>query len=277
MSIILDSGGIISDRGGIIITDGIDSDALAYIDAVKAAGATVSGTQVRQIDSFYKTAKLSYYTSIKRLYLPIWGVAAANAIDMIGLTSGTFSGGVTHGAGFVQGNGSTGYFSLETTYSGLGLTDTDCMQFAGLKADTGASTMCLIGVAPDVGHCFDIQTQGGSGSRITAARGLANFSLATPAGDHLGIFVSIGNTGGGTYKLARRSSSGITQYSDTVAFGSLPTETIHAMKLGAPDLFYHTGEVILYGVGTALSDANTAAFSLALKNLWEGTTGLTLP
>lgn len=282
---ILSGTGILDGRGmlfqsGIIVPPlvSLDPDAAAYIALVEAAGAAPDAAQKTVISDFYVAAKAEgYYTSLKRIYLPIWGVAAANAIDMIGGTSGTFVGGVTHGAGYVQGNGSTGYFNLGATYGGLGLTDTDCMQFAGLKAETGSSTMCLIGVAPDIGHCFDIQTQGNSGERLCSIRGLGNESTATPTGDHLGIFISVGNTGGGTRRLTRRATSGVDHYTGVSTYGAIPVETIHAMKLGAPDLFYHTGEMILWGVGTALSETLAATFSLHLKNLWEGCTGLTLP
>jgi hypothetical protein len=91
---------------------GLDPDAKGYIDAVVTAGATVSATQKKAINTFVKTGKSDgWYSSIKRMYLPIWASAAPNAIDMIGRTSGTFNGTVTHGAGYVQGDGSTGYFN----------------------------------------------------------------------------------------------------------------------------------------------------------------------
>jgi hypothetical protein len=87
----------------------LDPDARAYIAAVETAGGTVSATQRTAVSDFYRAGKSAgWYSSIKRLYLPIWASAAPNAIDMIGLTSGTFIGTVTHAAGYAQGDGTTG-------------------------------------------------------------------------------------------------------------------------------------------------------------------------
>jgi hypothetical protein len=105
----------------------LDPDAKAYIAAVETAGATVSGGQKAAINTFFKTGKSEgWYSNIKRLYLPIWAAAAPNAIDMIDLGSGTFNGGVTHAAGYVQGNGSTGYFDTGSTATAKGLSDASC-------------------------------------------------------------------------------------------------------------------------------------------------------
>jgi len=116
--------------GGMV--GGLDPSAKGYIDAVTAAGATVTSAQRGYINNFYKSAKADYYTSLKRLYLPIWGVAAANAIDMIGLTSGTFVGGVTHASGYITGNGTTGYFNA-ANFGTLGLTETNFHSVVGIK------------------------------------------------------------------------------------------------------------------------------------------------
>ena len=49
-------------------TSGLDPSAKAYINAVVAAGATVSGAQRTAINNFYKTGKSDgWYSSLKRL------------------------------------------------------------------------------------------------------------------------------------------------------------------------------------------------------------------
>lgn len=72
---------------------------------------TLTKVKLDALDTFIRTGKSDgWYSSIKRMYLPIWAAAAPNAICMTSLTSGTFNGTVTHAAGYVQGDGSTGYF-----------------------------------------------------------------------------------------------------------------------------------------------------------------------
>lgn len=255
-----------------------DADAAAYIAAVEAAGATVSGAQASAVNDFYVSAKAdNYYTSLKRLYLPIWGVAAANAIDMITGASGTFNGGVTHSAGYVQGNGTTGYFDLGESFTEIGCSDTSVSVFGGLKSEPlTASDATIIGVAPAAGTIMQLYTNGGSGDRYCVVRGLDNTTSSTSTSNsHTGIFV--GSIDASNRRLTRRDSSGVTNFTNATTGGTLPSEDVTALRLGAPAVQYHGGEMILWGVGTSLSQANAEAFTLHLKNLWETATGLTLP
>lgn len=80
----------------------LDADAAAYIDALVSGGATVTSVQSDAIDTFIRAEKSgSRWDLIKRLYLPIWELAAPNAICMRSLTSGTFVNGWTHNMGEV--------------------------------------------------------------------------------------------------------------------------------------------------------------------------------
>jgi hypothetical protein len=89
----------------------LDPDARAYIAAVETAGGTVSATQRTAVSDFYRAGKSAgWYSSIKRLYLPIWAAAAPNAICMTRADQRHVQ---RHGdswRGYVQGDGSTGYF-----------------------------------------------------------------------------------------------------------------------------------------------------------------------
>jgi len=103
--------------------ESLDPDAAAYIAAVRAAGGTVSGGQATAISNFAILGKADgWFTSVKRFYLPIWGVAAANAVDLIARGRGTFVGGVTHSSGFVTFNGTTGAFRDNATITSHGST-----------------------------------------------------------------------------------------------------------------------------------------------------------
>jgi len=254
---------------------GQDPSAADYIAAVRAAGATVTSSQVGEINTFYKAAKSGgYYTSLKRLYLPIWGVAAANAIDMIGLTSGTFSGGVTHGAGFVQGNGTTGYFDSATSPTDISLDMTGATMFRLIyEAITGNNYIGAISGA-------DGFWLGSNGTNCVAIIGaVAGISVAN---DERGILLT-SRTSTTAFSLYARNSSGFTTVGSdpTLDTGGLPNRDI--LLSGARDngvvaaIWADTSKDGLYGIANGMNAATAQTFTSHLKTLWEGCTGLTLP
>jgi hypothetical protein len=261
--------------GGFV--GGLDPDAKGYIDAVTATGTSVSGTQRVAINNFYKTSKLSGdYTSLKRLYLPIWASASANAIDMIGLTSGTFNGSVTHAAGYIQGDGVTGYFDTLSTDTAMGISPLSCsigvLSFlaptilgVAIGSQSGATPFSLTFAASGSNNAslylnnsaLSLLTQNGVliASRTSATanayyqRKTAGFT--TPV---TGVTTSIAGTlanGFKIYGLARSFSNTANSFTN-----------------------YRAGALI---IGTGITTAQATSLTLSIKNLWEGATGLTLP
>jgi hypothetical protein len=255
---------------------GLDPDAKAYINAVVAAGATVSGAQRTAINTFYKTGKAAgWYSSLKRNYLPIWGVAAANAIDMIGLTSGTFVGTVTHGAGFVQGDGSTGYFQFSSTPSADSLLATSNFQFMLIKqAETGIANSTQ---GTDNPFRFR-RTAASTGVQTITSGSSAICSAAISRINQVGIFAASRIATQNHAQYQRLTSGFSTLATDVVTSTTVavPTVAYTAMAQGGSGGFFNAQQGA-YGYGLGLSSADTAAFTLAIKTLWEGTTGLTLP
>jgi hypothetical protein len=254
----------------------LDPDARAYIAAVKAAGGAVSGGQRSAINTFYKTGKIAgWYSSLKRSYLPIWEVAAANAIDMIGRTSGTFVGGVTHGAGFVQGDGTTGYFAFSSTPSADSITATSNLQYMLVKqVETGVAT-----VAQGTGTSFRFRRASGSSSLATInSATLSVCSVNMNRVSQVGIFVGSRIAAADHAQYQRLTSGFNTLATDVVTntTTAVPTTAYTAMAQGGAGAFFDA-QLGAYGYGLGLSSADTTAFTLALKNLWESTTGLTLP
>lgn len=101
----------------------LDEDSVVYTDAVEAAGGTVSAAQKTAISDFVVAAKDSgNWADFFGVYLPIWGVAAANALSLKRSTDGVadssildmsfLGGGWTHAAGHVKGNGTSDYAEL---------------------------------------------------------------------------------------------------------------------------------------------------------------------
>lgn len=256
---------------------GLDPDAAAYIALIEGDGETVSGTQRAAIDTFYKTGKSEgWYSSLKRLYLPIWGAASPNARCLVSGTSGTFTvSGVTHGAGFVQGDGANGWF------------------------DFGASAVSL-SILTNSAFCgFLITgTPGGSFEGYVGARLVGDSAINS---DGANLYVVHGAAASGAVPLAKASQSGIIGFTvgatnieirrrttagaaSVGGVGVTPGGTLPAANYGMM-CRNDNGTPILpsdekFGacwVGLGVTTTNHDGFTLALKNLWETCTGLTLP
>jgi hypothetical protein len=253
----------------------IDPDAEGYIDAVVAAGGTVSGGQKTAINTFIKGEKAaSRWILQKRIYLPIWGVAAANAIDIVSLTSGTFVGNVTHNAGSVSTTAPTGHFLANATPASLGIN----------QADASIWTLVVSGV-----HEFS-GCGGASNSRFLIGRvGLTNTaaipsttSVLSGSVDTQGI--NMASRIGSDLSLFQRKASGwitpltLTQANTTTLPLFNPTFLGNFNNNGAITNVRTTiGEYGSYGYGLGMTSAQAEAFSLALKSLFETATGKILP
>jgi hypothetical protein len=266
---ILKTTGIISNK---YVADP-NANAAAYIALIEAAGATVTDPQKTILSEFYTAAEAAgYYSSLKRLYFPIWGVAAANAIDLIGGTSGTFNGGVTHGAGFVQGNGSTGYFDLVTNPNSVGMSISSAFLVAGVYTlETTIGFECQIGGQQGPSNSLAIFQN----PYILDCGDEATNRLNSAAGAFLGIHLL---TQVGSNKVFnKRISSGFSTVDSLTATpaGNIPTLMTAMSRNGTGG--FSDNKMAFYGMGSGLAQPEAEAFTLALKNMWESLTGLTLP
>lgn len=271
---------------------GIDPDAKAYIAAVEAV---LPGNSIetalpsainpkRIISDFFKAEKAASRWSLhKRIYLPIYNNVAANAIDMVSVTNGTFIGGVTPSAGYVQGNGTSGYFDFNVTPFALGQTLASGMVFALQKTSPsgtaekvsvssvdGSDITRLVDLnfrATDIHFSYNAATTGAGAIDATLARASQN-----------GII--IGSRQGGSRSVFRRNSSAFTNLLTQVGvdFGTVPTtKTFAAMRSQyGTGVAYSDVQMGAYGAGLGLAEAQANEFSANLKTLWESLTGLTL-
>jgi hypothetical protein len=259
----------------------LDPDAKAYVDAVVAAGATVTGTQSKAISDFVKTGKTDgWYSSIKRLYLPIWELASPNAIDLVSTNSGTFSGTVTHSAGYVQGNGSTGYFNTGVSASGLSLTNESAMLSVLIyQAGTGSGNQAFLGAYPS-GTAACVFTSTNTAVRLICMDNATTGTNGTLArASQNGVLTATRISGTHSYRI--RTSSGVSSILsyDTSAAGTPPTSNFFAMSynsFGSPTQYSNAqfGAIV---VGLGISDGDSDNYSSALKTMWETCTSLTIP
>jgi hypothetical protein len=263
--------------------DRLDADAAAYINAVVAAGATATSTQRRAINDFYKTGKSQgWYGQLKRLYLPIWGVAAPNAIDTISLLSGTFSGGITHSSGYVSTDATTGYFSFDLAPDSLGLTTSSGSIYCLVTSTAeigGAAHLC--GVQDSSNNSRVAMTGGGPGIRAIRVFSAVGVSYAETDGRSVLVASKTTTTTNSAYK---RTSSGFVTTVNEAASGTAVVGTTQPLVVmasnnnGAVGIFSPTAfQFGAYGMGLGLTAAQAESLTLALKALWETATGLTLP
>ena len=257
-----------------------DADATAYVSAIRTAGATVTAAQREFINNFVRAEKIAArWNLIKRLYLPIWSVAAANAICMRSLASGTFVGGVTHGAGFVQGNGTTGYFDSGISMPSVG------------ASNASASIWSIVPLRVTGVNNIDGQAPSGASiERLSLGIATSNFSFyALPSSASsvsgstafLNPGILIGSTNSTSSRFVKYKSSGVftTSSNTTLDIFALSASRPYFMARNIANtstFAHHTERRGGYGFGLGLTQAQSEAFVNALQILWEGTTGLTL-
>lgn len=261
-----------------------DPDAAAYIDAVVAAGGTVSDAQRLTIDTFVRGEKIaSRWDAIKRLYLPIWSVAAPNAICMKSLTSGTFNGTVTHAAGFIQGNGTTGFFDAGAAGNlrTLGMSGSTLHYMLGVSQE-GTALSIPIGVFDGnlANRCQITNELTPTSRNVFASPELASNALSDSSPRN-GILIGSCVTASSRY-LHRRKTAGTTVVTSAASStANVPDGQPFIMArnnlISASANLFYNGRIFAAGYGLAISQSESEDFSLAIKNLYEGTTGLTLP
>jgi hypothetical protein len=262
-------------------TAGLDPDAKAYIDSVVAAGATVTSTQRNAINNFYKTGKAQgWYSQLKRIYLPIWANVNPNAIDMVSLATGSFVGGVTHASGYVQGNGTTGYFNFGVSPSSLGLTILGGTSFALVnQQDSRTDTRYFLGVTDVVNRRVYLRQEGGT--TISTTMYQAASIITNPTSARSGIFLAAVNSATSRY-LKRRAQSGVVYTTENINSESTGTSQFNQFAMAAniqnsTISGYTDARLGAFGLGLGMSSATGDSFTLAVKNLWETCTGLTIP
>jgi hypothetical protein len=261
------------------LSSGLDADARAYINAARASGATVSESQSFVLSQFIKKQKgENLWGSIFRLYLPIWGLASANAICLKTLTSGTFQGNITHASGYVQGDGDPPTrFSLNSTASQLGITSNSGCLFALITTVPTNPFAGLIGVREGNNdrHTGIMHNTGGNGQ--IAGISTNSTSSVTNIGN-VGIHL-ISRTTSTRQRMFVRRASGLLQGSISTAQSNptLSTKTMWAMSVNGEGVFPSNSRFGLYGAMAGINDDQSSNFTLDLETLWENCTGLTLP
>jgi hypothetical protein len=236
----------------------------------------ITAAKINAIDTFIRAEKSAgRYTSLKRFYLPIWSNASGNAICLVSRTSGTFVGGVTHGAGFVQGNGTTGYFNSGVTTDAMGLSRTsNCAGVLVAQAATADSHF----IASQSGlQSIDIVCY----SPIARAGNYGSVGdITTSRANQVGI-IATSRTSDTAHKVAQRRQSSynlVTGSDSTAGTGAITNNAVFMSRnhTGTPSSFSNARfGAAWFALG--LNDSDLENYTLNLKTLWETCTGNVLP
>ena len=264
-----------------------DPDAAAYIALLEGDGVSVSDAQKTAIETFYATAKDGgWYSSLKRFYLPIWGAAAPNARCLVSSTSGTFEGSFTHATGYAHPTAASNANRFNTGYKLLDdlTTENACLMALAYDATSphdraiNAANKTIIGSGSITATSIRINTA--SSSLIPQAVWLGvNESTLPSYGSH-GVLLS--NRKDGDTTLARRTGSAYDEDSTTGTLTGTYNNSYPITGFGsAANSAGSTGQATdsnagAFGISEGLNATDRAAYTLAIKNLWETCSGITL-
>lgn len=255
---------------------GLDPDAKAYINAIVAAGATVTANQRNAINAFVKGGKTAgWWSLIGRVYLPIWGISAPNAIDIKTSNSGTFVGTPTYGANSVS-FASGAYFNTNTAFAAQGLTASSGYIFALVTAWTGGGDLGGSGAAANA-------TRLGRNDTLNLRLRYSGSGQLSATGNAGTLGIVSGSRQGGDRKLYRRTNAGRSNVAtSTSANSGLPPgsnvyfggyNNSDSIDIPIPT----TCTLGFWGFGAGLTDEQDSEFTAATEVLWETCTGSTIP
>lgn len=267
---------------------GIDPDARLYIAAVETALGTPIATALpsatsnpkRIISDFIKEEKAaSRWALHKRIFLPIYANAAASAIDIVSRNVGTFTAsGVTHAAGYVQGNGTSGYFDANIGLPAVG--------------GSNASGLMWVIIPQRVTGVARYEGVNGSGTErislgtnnvdlaqwllASTASSVTTIATETSAGIQIGSTISTSSR----FVKFRKSNAFTTQSNTTLDITAIPSGNLFFLARNNNNAGInnaHTERRGGYGFGLGLTEAQAEGFAANLETLYEGLTGIALP
>lgn len=263
-----------------------DPNATAYIKLLESDGVSLSSTQRTAIDTFYATGKdEGWYSSLKRFYLPIWGAAAPNARCLVSSTSGTFQGSFTHATGYAHPTAASSSNRFNTGYKFQNnLTTENACLMALAYDDTpprdrgiNSTNKTIIGSGSTTASSVRINTL--DSSLKAQAVWLGVNAVLIPYSSH-GVLLS--NRKSGDTTLSRRHA---TLFEEETTTGSLTGTYDNTEPITGYGSAYNTlgattqgttSKAGAFGISEGLDASARSSYTLAIKNLWETCSGLTL-
>jgi hypothetical protein len=197
---------------------------------------------------------------------------------MKSLTSGTFVGDVTHGAGFVKSDGTTGYFDGGVSPAAAGCllesASIFCLSYELNKLIANTERFCGVQGANNLTRTW-IERYGGGGGPNTGAQ------LSSPQDfDNRYVFIRSRPNNAFRFNGRFRSDFQTTASVSDAAQGLESVQNVYYLGFnnnGTPNFPNVDAKLGSYGIGLGYTEIEAAGFTANLKTLWETCTGLTLP
>jgi hypothetical protein len=248
-----------------------DHDAAAYLAAVQAAGVVTTQTQANAVTAFIMAEKAGGRWPLhKRIFLPVWGNAAANAIDMVTRAVGVWSGMLIHAPGYVEA-GVDGGFLVTSTVVDLGLTRTEhCLSVLIYRGNQESRTAVAVAGRLDANGIQLLENREHEIEWYSASRTplviVGNAGIFVGSRTHLrGINLVRRTAAGASSVVGNQMSRGFT---DQVLSG------FRRLAMGTP--LQGDQRIGVFHIGLGLEVGQAEDFSGNLKILWEATSRLSL-
>lgn len=257
----------------------LQDEALDYVTAVEdQLAATVPTSQLVVLNTKLIEAKATtWWAKMGRIIMPIWNDADANKICLkSGSTAGSFAN-TTTSDGFVTSSGNGSYFNPGVNFAGIGASNS-----AGVGLTYGAlvngameNAFGYIAGAYDSGSQYCLMPHD-SGNVKNEVGGSGSATMADSA--RHGVYLASCPGGTGVYRLHRRRAAGeVIASSASLAMPAAPSVNPYFMMGNGLDNTYSmAGDYGAFFMGLGLTSAEATAFTLWIKDLWEGLTSLTL-
>lgn len=258
-----------------------DVDAANYIARIIQKGVNPTTAQRQTINAWYLAEKAAgTYSDLKLVYLPIWDNAEANRVNLItGAMDATIVDDVIHEPGSVRSDmsGTPGYFALGESPQTIGmstLSGAPSCYYAALLLEPLGVSQSAIGAR--LGGSEGNWLGHNSLSYPLIINGAVNVTKSSAgvagilSGSHLNaeLFVAERTQATRTRTLSAVGGSGFVTNLEIFALGRNQAgvaSNLHGKPCG------------FWVAGLGKEDLEDERFTLGMKNLWEGVTGLTIP
>lgn len=266
--------------GRLGVVAAFDPDAAAYIEAVETAlGEPITSVQRQALGKFFlRGIDEGWRAKQVRGIFPIWGNEEANAIQIWTRDVGTFAAGMTHGAGYAAGNGTSAYYDFGVSGTSMGLTPA-AGGISFLALSVPADFAMISGAITSLSSRNFAQWGSPSGS----VRGSYN---AQTSGDFSAVLPALKT---GVYSFARQGGArrwvhdhsgpitlGTATAADSGTVSPLPVYGWGANN-GGSLLSPAAAQLAWIGHDIGMTEAEQLLFVAAVKELWEACTPLSLP
>jgi hypothetical protein len=242
------------------------AESKAYFAALATNGVTATQAQRDAYNIFIATGKREGWLSgIQRMFIPVWGVAAANAVDAIlPSRSGTWVGTVTHTGKAATSDGTTGYLDmvLNTTTSGM---------------DDGSFWLAIHQLAGGVGMARSELPIGGAAAGAQASVGIYSNGQYFTSGTTTAHSQVVASTVGLSLGYRSAVNRGVVAYNGVVTSSHVAplAETFYAGPIwglavpssGVPALHSDRPTALLVAGNSALTPAQSEAIAVRLHTL----------